>query len=331
MSDYRNQLLQSIEESLSTVLEPGVLRDVSSKIICVLNDYEVTKRCTDLIVYDDVNERIIKRYCACLKVDGKAESTINVYARSIRLFSEFVAKPLPEVGVYDIRFYLVESKERGVSDRSIENIRSYIATFYQWMTAEEIISKNPCDNIKPIKYKDVERLPFSSVEIDELRRACTTMKERAIFEMLLTSGVRVSELTKMDVLDIDFGKLSVHVKHGKGGKERFTYINDVARQHIKKYVQNRAYPSSALICNRNGNRIDPSGVRFILKKIGARAGVDNVHPHRFRRTFATGLASRGMAIQDIQKLLGHTNINTTLQYVSIDDTRVHNNYRQYIA
>ena len=140
MSDYRATLLQSIMESLSTILDHDTLQAVSNKIICVLDDYDVAKRSTELIVYDDTNTRILKRYAACLSVDGKAKLTIDGYIREVRAFSDFIGgKPLTEVGVYDIRFYLAKSKERGISDRTLENARSYISTFYRWMTAEEMI------------------------------------------------------------------------------------------------------------------------------------------------------------------------------------------------
>lgn len=331
MSDYRNQLMQSIEAAMLQVSDPEEREIVTRKILCALNDYEIMKRCTDLTIYDDLNDRLIKRYCACLSVDGKSQKTIYAYARQIRRFAEYTGLRLTDVGVYDIRYYLACEKERGISDRSVENTRSYLSAFYQWLTAEEIIPKNPCMNLKPVKYTDKERKAFSAVEIDALRHACKTAKERALIEMLISTGVRVSELTGMDVSDINMADLSVHVRHGKGRKERITYTTEVAKLHLQKYLLARRDTSSALFCSNSGTRISADSVRIALKKIGSRAGVDNVHPHRFRRTFATGLAARGMAVQEIQRLLGHTNINTTMRYICMDDTKVRASYQQYIA
>lgn len=220
MSDYRNELIRSIELSLLSILEAETLNEVTNRIICVLSNYEITERCTDIIPFDDGNTRIIKRYAACLNIDGKSKKTIYAYTREIKKFSAFIGKPLPEVGVYDIRYYLATEKQRGVSDRSLENTRSYIAAFYQWMTNEELITKNPCLCIKPIKYLDKQRLPFSSIEMDKLRHACKIPRERALIEMLATSGVRVSELSGMNVEDIDLSTLAVIVHNGKGDKER---------------------------------------------------------------------------------------------------------------
>lgn len=331
MPDYRALLIQSIEESLLTVLSPDALKTVSNKIICVLNDYEITKRCTEIAAYDDINERLLKRYCACLKIDGKSDNTIKQYARTIRKFLDVVGKPVKEISVYDIRFFLAMERERGVSNRTLENTRSHTSPFFQWLTNEEFIQKNPCANIKPIKYTDKQRLPFSPVELDSLRHACKNQRERALIEVLVTSGVRISELVALNVGDIDFQTLSVHVRHGKGDKERITYINDVAKSHLQKYIINRSDTYTALFANRNGTAYCTDYIRQILKGIGKCADVSNVHPHRFRRTFATNLAARGMAVQDIQRLLGHTNIETTMEYVCINDFTVKASYNKYIA
>lgn len=331
MSDYREVLVRSIEESLLTILSPDTIKNVSDRIICILNDYEVTKKCTDIVPYNDSNERILKRYCACLKIDGKSDKTIYCYSKTIKRFLESIGRPIREVGVYDIRFFLATEKERGVSNRTLENTRSHISPFFQWLANEEIIQKNPCANIKPIKYTDKQRLPFSAVELDNLRHACNNQMERSLIEALLTSGVRVSELVDLEIDDIDFQTLSVHVKHGKGDKERITYINDVAKSHLQKYLMDRPDVFTALFVSRYGTKYTTNYIRELLKTIGKRANVTNVHPHRFRRTFATNLAIRGMAVQDIQKLLGHTNIATTMEYVYTSDITVKASYNKYIA
>lgn len=331
MSDYRAALLSSIEESLSTMLDNDTLTRVSNKITCVLSDYEVTKRCTDLVVYEDLNERLIKRYCACLLVDGKSKGTIAGYARQIRKFADFTGTKLTDVGIYDIRYYLACEKERGISDRYAETIRSYISAFYQWLTNEDIITKNPCSNVKPIKYADKRKIPLSSVELDEIRQACMDSKERALIEFLVTSGVRVDELVNLEIADVNLQDMSVHVRHGKGNKERVVYINDIARSHLQKYLMTRSDPFTALFISRTGNSYTTNAIRTLVKKIGKRAGVSNVHPHRFRRTLATNLALRGMSVQDIQRILGHANIATTMEYICIDDTKVRASYQQCIA
>lgn len=324
-------IVKAMNEKLLLQFSPEQIQVIEELLIKELNAYDIKKTCTDIIEYDDTNARILKRYCACLYVDGKSEKTVYQYRRSCQRLSDCMGKTFPEIGTYDIRFFLAKEKERGISNRSLENQRAYISAFFQWMAREDIILKNPCENIKPIKYTDSIRKPFTNVEIDLLRGACKTQKERAIIEILLASGVRVSELCSMQINDINRASLKVHILHGKGDKERFTYITDVAMRHLLSYWCDRKGESNAVITNCYDKPISTSGIKTILYKLGERANVTNVHPHRFRRTFASWLAARGMNVQDIQKLMGHSNIGTTMEYIYISDSQVSASYKRYIA
>ena len=327
MSDARLSIIRTLESNLISQLQPEQIHAVTNTLTKILNDYEVSERCTALVPSESKNVQTAKRYLACLMIDGKSKATIYQYGRHLARLSDAIGKDYTEMTAYDIRFYLAIQKERGISNRSLENMRAALSAFFNWMTAEEIIPKNPMMTIKPVIYADEIRKPFSEVEIDALRSACRSKKDRALVEILLASGVRVSELSGMNVGDID-GTI-VTVKHGKGGKERTTYINPVAAKHLKEYLRSRKGNSEALFLSQKGERIRSGGIRYILKQIAERSGVQNVHPHRFRRTFATGLAARGMDVQEIQKLMGHSNIKTTLEYVTVDDERVKNSYRKY--
>lgn len=329
--DYRSSFIKSLETSLVSALDPDQLHMVVNAATRILSEYEITERCTELAPRDTQNDKMVKRYCACLLVDGKSEKTIYQYRRSVMRLSDFLQKPFREMGVYDVRYFLACEKERGISNRSLENTRANLSAFFQWMTAEEIIPKNPVLNINPIKFVDEVRKPFSETEIDMLRGACRNLKERALLEMLLSSGVRVSELSQMNVQDIEMDTLTVHVRHGKGGKERITYITSVCGMHLKRYLDARQENGELLFYNLRHEQLLPGGIRHILNELAKRASIKNVHPHRFRRTFATGLANRGMDIQEIQRLLGHSKIDTTLEYVCVDDRRVKSSYMKYIA
>ena len=330
MTDYRERLTNELEVLLQT-LDVDDIPMISDGFVKILSQYEVTERCTDIIVLDDENEKLLKRYKACLSIDGKSKNTISQYIRECKKLADMLGKPYTEMGTYDIRYYLATEKDRGISNVSLENSRAYISAFFQWLTNEEIIPKNPTLKIKTIKCKKELKQPFSDVEIDALKGACKTAKERAIIELLLTSGIRVSELCGMKVKDIDFQTLEVHVVEGKGDKERMTYITAVSAKHIKDYLDQRKEDGEYLFYNKNHEPLKPGGVRYILETIGKKAGVGNVHPHRFRRTFATGLANRGMRVQDIQALLGHSRIETTMAYISKDTNKVKMAYNQYIV
>jgi site-specific recombinase XerD len=264
-------------------------------------------------------------------VDGKSKNTVAQYVRTCRKLSETIGKPLTEMNAYDVRFFLAKEMERGISDQSRENQRANLSAFFQWMVNEEIIPKNPIAQIKPIKCHQEVKKAFSDIEIDALRSACKSLKERALIEFLLSTGARVSEVAEMKVQDVNIETLSVHILHGKGDKERITYTTAVGMKHLLAYIHSRKETGDALFYSKNHEPIRTSGIRFILNNVAKRAGVSNVHPHRFRRTFATNLSKRGMAVQEIQKLMGHANINTTLVYIATDDSMVQASYKKYTA
>lgn len=329
--DYRTSFVRDVEAALALNFTPEQVALISNTVVKTLADYEITERCTDLAPLDDSNERLIKRYRACLMVDGKSEKTIYQYERTVRKLIGLIPKPVTEMGTYDIRFFLASEQERGISARTRENQRANLSAFFQWLADDDIVPKNPIAKLKPIKYPDEVRTPFTDVEIDALKGGCRTLKERAIVEMLLSTGVRVSELASMDVKDINTDNLSVHVVHGKGAKERVTYTTAVSAKHLLRYLGERPEQGPALFYNIKHERLNTGGIQYILKEIAKRANVSNVHPHRFRRTFATNLARRGMEVQEIQRLLGHSNINTTMTYVCVDDNNIKTSYNKFIA
>lgn len=330
--DYRNEFSQEIKLRLKDVLCQSDLDMVMAVVLDSINKYELTERETAIVPYDDRNMAVIRSYVSSLIVDGKAKSTIQAYTREIKKFVSFIGNAdLTEAKTFDIRNYLAQYKVRGLKNSSLENTRAIIASFFSWLLKEEYITKNPCAVISPIKQTKEIKKPFTSVELDVLRSRCKNEKERAIIEVLLSSGVRVSELCDLNVDDIDFQSKTVHIRHGKGDKERYTYIDDVACSHLIKYLTSKGIESGALFRSTSKERYTPHGVRELLTAMAKRANVENVHPHRFRRTFATTLSSRGMGLQDIQKLMGHSNINTTMVYITMNDSQVKNSYQKFTA
>lgn len=329
--DYRMNFIRDVETALAFRYEPDEIARISNIVTRSLSGYEITERCTDLVPQDDANDRLIKRYAACLLVDGKSRRTIYTYCRTVRKLSDMIRKPYTEMGAYDIRFFLATEKERGLSNSSLETTRAQLSAFFQWLADDEVIPKNPIAKIKPIKVPKEIRTAFSDVEMDALRSACKTVRERALVEFLVSTGLRVSELTGTKIEDVNFDTLSVHVVSGKGDKDRMTYTAQVAAKHLISYLRGRKKESEMLFCNRDGGRISTTLIQRVLKQLGKRAGVDGVHPHRFRRTFATNLSKRGMEIQEIQKLLGHSNVNTTMIYVNTDDSMIRASYNRYTA
>ena len=329
MRDYRNDFIQELKINLCDV--EGINLDiVISAASRILDKYELTERSTEIVQVDDSNAVLIKTYVSSMIVNGRSEGTIRAYVREVKRICSFIGnRDIKTLCSFDIKNYLAQEKLRGVSNRTLENSRAYISAFCEWMTEEEYIPKNPCMSVKPIKYTEEVRLPFSQVDLDRIRSACKNQKERAIVEFLLASGVRISEFCDLRIEDIDFNYKAVRIRHGKGDKERYTYINDLAHEHLIKYLAEEGTTSGSLFRSKIKKAYTPHAVRGLLNSIAARAKVEDVHPHRFRRTFATTLASRGMDIQEIQKLMGHTNINTTMIYVSLNAAGVKHSYEKY--
>lgn len=331
MADYKTKLISEVSEALVGQISQNDIEIVSDEMAIALRDYELTKRVTELVKYDGANEMILKRYKACLVIAGRSPKTIEQYERMAKELFIALQKNYIDMTVSDLRYFLAYEKSRGVSNRTLENERVQISAFFAWLMEEELIQKNPCRSITPIRYTKEVKLPFSTIEIDAIRSACRTKKERAIIEFLLSSGVRVSELCSIPIGDVNFDTLSVIVREGKGSKQRTVYINELASKHLVEYLTDRNVSGDYLFYNKKREKLNPGGVRHILKTIEQRAGISNVHPHRFRRTFATGLANRGMEIQEIGKLLGHANLNTTLTYVYSSEEKIRSSYLKYIA
>lgn len=327
--DTRYEFIQAVEERLMRIVDPEMAKTISDEIVQELKTYYIEKKSTELALYNDHDQRLVKRYCACLLIDGKSERTIEQYEATVTAMLKFLKIPIVDIGPYDVRLFLAHEKSRGISNRTLENTRAYISAFFRWLTLEEIVPKNPCLNIKPIKYTEKVREPLNPVDIDHLRRGCIKPRERAILEFFLATGVRVSELTNMKISDVNFSDMSVRVTHGKGNKERTTYMSELAKIHLIKYLETRHDQKNILFVSRTGDALSKRAVRNELKNISKRVGVEDVHPHRLRRTFATNLANRGMAVQDIRRLLGHSDINTTMIYVSQSEEHIRLSYNKY--
>lgn len=327
----KERFIRDVTLKVGAFMSPEDAEKLRDILVKELRFYDLTEAETAIVPYDDENQRLLKTYCACIALDGKSKKTVRQYASLLKRFSETVGKKYKEVRATDIRLFFALEKDKGVSNRSLENYRAYLSAFFQWMQAEEYITVNPMLKIKPIQYTDEIRLPFSNIDIDKMRTACKDPKERAIFEFLLSSGVRASELCDLNIEDVDLRDKTVHVRHGKGDKPRITYINDLAVMHLRHYLSTRHDDSEVLFLSYRKKRLSVGGAEAIVRRIGERSNVEDVHPHRFRRTMATTLATRGMAIQDIQKLLGHSDINTTMEYVSVSEQRARLEYQKFTA
>lgn len=330
--DLRETIIQKVTEMLNVRVDQEAANIVQDILIMELNKYELQERCTDVAVVDDSAESMLKKFIATKRVEGIAESTLRRYADTNLRLIQFLKKNLDEISAYDIRFYLSWKREKDkVSNRTLDGMRRCFSSFFGWLDAEEIIPHNPCLGIKQIKYKKDVKKPFSAVDLEKMRQAsASNVRDLALVDFLYCTGCRVSEVASLNISDIDFKSLECVVT-GKGNKERYVYMSEVAAMHLKEYLESRTDGYEALFVGKGTERLQKNGIEAIVKNIGKRAGVENAHPHRFRRTLATNLLDRGMNIQDVAEILGHADLKTTQIYCFISRQNVKAAYCKYAA
>lgn len=300
------------------------IREVDMALTVLFQHYEVCERCTELaLVNEQSNEKILKTYIASMRLEGHSGHTLDQYSDAVRKLLQDIPKDFAEIRTNDIRYHLaLYQSTHKVSAVTVDNKRRFLSTFFAWLTAEEIIPKNPMLRIKRIKQKQTDKKPFSAAEMEKIRDSLQTEREKALVEFLLSTGCRVSEVANLQIGNIDF-RAGECVVLGKGNKERTVYISDNAMYYLQKYLAERRFcASDPLFLNGRGKAMSKCSIEQLMHKIGKRAGVDKVHPHRFRRTMATNAMMRGLPIQYIQAILGHSKIDTTMIYCSVSKESV---------
>lgn len=331
------EIIRKLESNLLEAYDPEQIQDIEVRLRVALEDYIVTRKSTALIPYLDVNADVIKQFGACMIIEGKAKTTVNIYCKVVKAFSEYYARPLIHTTVSDIKGWLAHLLLLGTSKRTCNNYRNYLSAFFRWCFSEKIMPYNPCADVHAVKYEQEIKPCFTDIEIDMMRRSELSLRDRALIETLLSSGIRVSELCNLKWCDVNTQTLKVHVRSGKGGKDRITYISRVAAHHINAYLQSRNDLQEWMFLSRDNRKaayqqqLTTSGVRQILTQIGELSGVQDVHPHKFRHTMATSLYNKGMDLHEIQMLLGHNSLDTTLKYISSDNETLGRSYLKHMA
>lgn len=329
--DARMEILENVLQAMSGMITEPAAGRLETVLCAELEKYEVQERTTDVVVRDGTAEGLLRKFLATKRIEGKAESTVEYYRQQLTMFLNNIGKLLPEISTFDLRFYLSAYKEkRKVSNRTLDNIRKCLSTFFSWLSDEEFIRRNPCRGLKNIKYRKITRKSFSAEEMEKLKSACENYRDLALVGFLYATGCRVSEVVSVNIEDINFDRKELTVV-GKGDKERIVYITDVSAMYLRLYLTGREDKNQALFIGKGGKRLTKNGIETALKRIGARAGVENVHPHRFRRTLATNLIDHGATLQDVQTILGHEDIRTTQVYVCTNQRNVKNAYERYAA
>ena len=323
----KNLLLSEIEERLNNYVPANMTRQIINDAAEAMTRYEVTRLRPD--GDDDDSEQLINLFLNAKEIEGRSDKTIARYRYILKRLHDGVNATFDKVTVYHIRQHMMKEKDRGVSMSTIKANAWVYNSCFGWLYNEGLIKTNPTANLGQIKVKKEEEMPFSGEQIQLLKENAENECESAIIHFLLSTGCRISEACSVNRDDIDFANLQLDVL-GKGNKVRRVYIDNVTAMMLKRYLSTRTDIDPALFyASRSNGRYTANGIRAMLNRIGERASVPNVHPHRFRRTLATNLIDRGMRIQEVAQILGHSNIDTTMGYIHFNQQNAENAYRKY--
>lgn len=279
------------------------------------------------------NEEYLQMFLNAKKIEGCSERTIQYYHVTVERFLKVVQKRIRKVTAEEIRQYLVEYQSvNNCSKTTMDNIRRNISSFFSWLEEEDYILKSPMRKIHKIRAPKIVKTIISDEEIEKLRDACTEIRDLAVIDLLYSTGIRVGELVRLNRKDIDFSERECIV-FGKGDKERKVYFDARTKIHLQQYLESRTDSNEALIVGVNAPfaRLNIRGVEIRLRELGRKANVERIHPHKFRRTMATRAIDKGMPIEQVQKILGHSQIDTTMQYAIVSQNNVKESHRKYIA
>ena len=281
---------------------------------------------------NETNETLLRTFLTAKEVEGCSSKTLQYYDDTLVRALATIGKPIGAIESDDLRQYLNDYEvTRHTSKVTIDNIRRIMSSFFSWLEDEDYIVKSPVRRIRRVKTAQVTREVFSDEELEALRGACESKRDLAIVDLLASTGMRVGELVRLNKGDINFHERECLVT-GKGNKQRPVYFDARAKLHLVEYLASRVDASSALFVSLgpSGRRITVSAVELRLRNLGRVSGVHCVYPHKFRRTLATHAIDKGMPIEQVQKLLGHAKIETTMHYAMVNQNNVKASHRRYL-
>ena len=279
------------------------------------------------------NKNIIKIFLSSKELEGCSKRTINYYKETLDKFENKFKKSIKDIKTDEIREYLTKHKiQTNCSAITIDNIRRILSSFFSWLENEDYIIKSPIRRIHKIKTTSVIKEIISDENIEKIRDYCSNIRDLAIVELLISTGIRVGEIVNLNINDIDFENRSCIVL-GKGNKQREVYFDAKTKIHLKQYISKRKDNNNALFVSlkKPHQRLSISGIELIIRNLGNKTNIKKIHPHKFRRTLATMAIDKGMPIEQVQKLLGHVKIETTMHYAMVNQSNVKISHRKYIA
>lgn len=312
-------------------MESEELSRIKTELAVFINDWDVRKRSTEVAIYDDY-PMAYKAFMVTKKIEGRSPKTLDQYRMALENMFKVIKKEITTITTNDLRFYLYSLKDKNkVSDRTLDQRRIIISGFFKWCFAERYITVNPALPLSPIKYEVKPRRPLTDIQMELLRDACKTTREKAIVEVMYATGCRVSELADLKKTDINLTTREVKV-FGKGRKHRDTYINARAEIALRNYLAERTdYQEWLFVSLRQPHRkMTSSGIRKVIHAVGDRVKMWDVVPHRVRHTFATDALNHGMPVTDLQVLMGHEKLDTTMIYAKTSELNISMNHHKFV-
>ena len=326
-------------------MKNSLIRTINSEMNSYLNNYQLEKL-NEILEYNFYNYEVVEieenkkdfedytgLFIASKKVEGCSERTLNYYQTTIDNMLEEIDKNIKTIDTNDLRGYLTDYQNKNnCSKVTIDNVRRILSSFFSWLEDEDYIIKSPIRRIHKIKTTKIIRETYTDETIEKLRDGCEEIRDLALIDFLSSTGVRVGELVGLNREDINFEERSCIV-FGKGSKEREVYFDARTKLHLEKYLSLRKDNNPALFVSLLApyDRLKISGVEIRLRKLGNDLELQRVHPHKFRRTMATKAIDKGMPIEQVQRLLGHAKIDTTLQYAMVNQNNVKISHHKYIC
>ena len=329
----KEQIINNILTAMQTILNNAQLRQLMDTLrLCLLSVTIVNDSVEDKAKGPD-NLQLLSLFLDAKRVEGCSEKTVRYYETTLKKLFDGLNMPVVQVKTEDLRTYLAEYRQKtNCSKANIDNLRRIFSSFFSWLEDEDYILKSPVRRIHKVKSEKQVKETYSDETLETLRDGCTNLRDLAMIDLLASTGIRVSELVRLNRVDIDFEGREC-VVFGKGSKERPVYFDARTKVHLKNYLESRTDGNPALFVSLQNphERLEISGVEIRVRELGRKLGVGRVHPHKFRRTLATKAIDKGMPVEQVQRLLGHSKIETTMEYAMVDQGNVKTSHRKYLS
>lgn len=324
---------QGIMKEMANVLNFQQLQMLEKILHQNFHTVDISPKTDENAPLTTTNESLLHLFISAKKVEGCSEKSLKYYYSTIDALLKSLNKNITDISTNDLRFYLSDYQEKRKSSKvTIDNIRRIFSSFFGWIEDEDYILKSPVRRIHKVKSAKTVKELLSDEDLEILRDNCKKIRDLALVEILSSTGIRVGELVRINHHDIDFHERSCVVT-GKGNKQREVYFDARTKLHLKQYLHNRKDDNKALFVSfsKPHKRLSIAGIESVLRKLGIKSNISKVHPHKFRRSLATMAIDKGMPIEQVQKLLGHVKIDTTLHYAMVNQANVKIAHRKFIG